>query len=355
MTLIDKSKPVLVTGATGYLAGWLVKKLLEEGLTVHASVRNPDRKDKTAHLEQIAAKAPGLIKYFKADLLDDGSYAEAMDGCQLVYHTASPFITAVKDPLKELVEPAVNGTANVLKQANKTSSVKRVVVTSSCAAIYTDANECKEAPNGELTEEIWNTSASLDYQPYSYSKTLAERKAWEIAGNQKRWDLVTINPCLILGPALNPSASKSESINILKQMGDGTMRIGAPNLGIGMVDIRDVAEAHYRAGFMPNAQRRYITCAHNTNILELCKELQPRYGDRYPLPKKAAPKWLLMLIGPLLNKAITPRYIRSNVNVPWKASNAKIRMDLKMEFRPMRETMEDAFESIIKEGMLKEK
>lgn len=355
MKTIDKSKPVLVTGATGYVAGWLVKKLLEEGITVHAAVRNPNNKDKTAHLDQLAAKSSGTIKYFKADLLDDGSYAEAMAGCELVYHTASPFISSVKDPQKELIDPAVNGTANVLAQANKTSSVKRVVLTSSCAAIYTDATDCQKAPNGELTEEVWNTTASLDYQPYSYSKTLAEKKAWDMAEQQQQWDLVTINPCLILGPALNTSASKSESINILKQLGDGTMRMGAPNLGIGMVDIRDVAEAHFRAGFTPEAAGRYISCAHNTNMLELAKSLQPKYGDRYPLPTKAAPKWLLMLVGPLINKAITARFIRNNVNVEWKANNSKIRKDLGMSFRPMQETMEEAFASIIEQGVLKAK
>ena len=130
---INRDKPILVTGATGYVAGWLVKKLLEEGLTVHAAVRNPDNKRKLAHLNEIAANTPGSIRYFKADLLEEGSYAEAMAGCGLFYHTASPFSTDVKDPQKELIEPAVMGTSNVLMSATQTPSVKRVVVTSSCA------------------------------------------------------------------------------------------------------------------------------------------------------------------------------------------------------------------------------
>ena len=185
---IDKTKPVMVTGATGYVAGWLVKRLLEDGITVHAAVRNPDNKHKTQHLDKLASELPGNIKYFKSDLMQEGSYAEAMEGCELVFHTASPYTLDVKDPQKELIEPALNGTKNVIEQANKTESVKRVVLTSSCAAIYTDANETAKAPNGELTEEIWNTTASLDYQPYSYSKTLAEKAAWNIAGKQDRWD-----------------------------------------------------------------------------------------------------------------------------------------------------------------------
>ena len=259
MTTVDKSKPVLVTGATGYVAGWLVKKLLEEGITVHAAVRNPDNEKKLAHLNELAANSPGEIKYFKADLLTEGAYTEAMQGCELVYHTASPFTTDVKNPQKELIEPAERGTANVLESANQTASVKRVVVTSSCAAIYTDAIDTQKAPNGMLTEDIWNTTASLDYQPYSYSKTLAEKKAWEMANQQTRWDLVTINPALVMGPPLNPEAVTSESFNILKQLGDGTMKMGAPKMGLGLVDVRDVAEAHYQAGFKPEAQGRYIT------------------------------------------------------------------------------------------------
>ncbi len=107
---IDISKPVMVTGATGYVAGWLVKQLLEKGLTVHAAIRNPDNAQKVAHLEALAAKSTGSIKYFKSDLLQKGSYAEAMKGCELVFHTASPFTNDFKDAQKELIEPAVKGT-----------------------------------------------------------------------------------------------------------------------------------------------------------------------------------------------------------------------------------------------------
>ncbi|MEL6562582.1 MAG: NAD-dependent epimerase/dehydratase family protein, partial [Bacteroidota bacterium] len=352
MTQIDKSKPVLVTGATGYVAGWLVKKLLEDGITVHAAVRNPDKQEKIAHLNAIAEKSSGSIKYFKSDLLTEGSYKEAMEGCELVYHTASPFTVNVKDPQKELIDPALNGTANVLNTANEVSSVKRVVVTSSCAAIYTDAIDCQKAPGGVLNEDIWNTTASIDYQPYSYSKTLAEKKAWEINKAQNRWDLVTINPCLVLGPALNPQVVTSESFNILKQLGDGTMKMGAPKMGIGLVDVRDVADAHYQAGYVPEANGRYITAGHNTDFLELGTVLQGKYGNRYPLPSKAMPKWLLMLVGPMANKLFTRDLIRNNVNVEWKADNSKIKKELGIRFKPMKTTMEDSFQALIDEKIL---
>lgn len=353
MISIDKSKPVLVTGANGYVASWLVKRLLEEGITVHAAVRSPENDKKVGHLKKLAENTNGELKLFKADLLTEGAYWEAMQGCELVYHTASPFITDVKDPQKDLIEPAEKGTENVLLSAKKTDSVKRVVVTSSCAAIYTDAIDCQKAPNGVLTEEIWNTTASLIYQPYSYSKTLAEKKAWEVADSQNQWDLVTINPCLILGPPLNPKDTTSESFRILKQIGNGTMKAGAPKMGLGLVDVRDVAEAHFQAGYTPKAKGRYITCGHNTDFLALGTTLLPKYGTQFPLPKKALPKWLLMIVGPMTNKLFTRKFIRNNVNVAWKADNSKIKSNLGISFKPMKETMEDSFQALIDEGILK--
>ncbi|MEX1132982.1 MAG: NAD-dependent epimerase/dehydratase family protein [Flavobacteriales bacterium] len=355
MTTIDRTKPVLVTGANGYVASWLVKRLLDDGLTVHAAVRNPKDDKKIAHLKKAAATSKGQIKFFASDLLTPGSYKEAMEGCELVYHTASPFTSDVKDAQKELIDPAVNGTANVLNSANAVSSVKRVVVTSSCAAIYTDAIDTVNAPGGRLTEEIWNTTASLEYQPYSYSKTLAEMKAWEIEKSQDRWDLVTVNMSLVLGPALNPGNTTSESINILKMLGGGEMKMGAPKIGIGLVDVRDVAEAHFKAGYTPSAKGRYITSAHATDFLEMGTVLLPKYGDRFPLPKKALPKWLLMVVGPFTNKLFTRSFIRKNVDVPWNADNSKIKKELGMSFRPMKETMEDSFQNLIDEGILNAK
>lgn len=353
MKKIDKSKPVLVTGANGYVASWLVKRLLEDGITVHAAVRTPDNDKKVGHLKEIAAQTNGTLKLFKADLLTEGAYQEAMKGCELVYHTASPFITDVKDPQKELIDPAVNGTANVLNSAKAVDSVKRVIVTSSCAAMYTDCIDTINAPEGKLTEKVWNTTASLDYQPYSYSKTLAEKKAWEITENQKQFDLITINMCLVLGPSLNVNANTSESMNILKMLGDGQMKMGAPKIGVGIVDVRDVAEAHYRAGFTPEANGRYITAAHETNFLAMGQTLAPKYGNKYPLPKKALPKWLLMLVGPFVNKLFSRKFLRNNVNVEWKADNSKIKKELKMSFIPLQKTMEDSFQVLIDGGVLK--
>lgn len=355
MTQIDKTKPVMVTGANGYVASWLVKKLLDEGLTVHAAVRDPGNEKKISHLKKAAENSKGKILFFKGDLMQPGSYKQAMQGCELVYHTASPFTTSVKDPQKELIEPAVKGTESVLLSAKETPSVKRVVITSSCAAIYTDCIDTVNAPGGRLTEDVWNTTASLEYQPYSYSKTLAEKKAWEITATQNQWDLITINMCLVMGPPLNPLETTSESFTLLKQMGDGTYKSGAPKLGIGVVDVRDVADAHYLAGFTSNAKGRYITSAHETNFYDIAQTLLPKYGDNFPLPKKVAPKFLLMIVGPFLNKLLTWQFIRNNIDIPWKADNSKIKKDLGITFRSLSETMNDSFQSLIDAGILKPK
>lgn len=346
MVEIDRSAPVLVTGATGYVAGQLVKKLLEEGLTVHAPVRDPNNGSKLKYLNALADQAPGSIKYFKADLLDNGSYAEAMAGCELVFHTASPFTVNVKDPQKELVDPAKLGTRNVLEQANHTDSVKRVVLTSSCAAIYGDNIDLESTPNGIFTEELWNTTSSLKHQAYSYSKTVAEKEAWKINESQSRWDLVVINPSLVIGPGINPN-STSESFNIVRQIGNGTMRTGAPRYGFGAVDVRDLADAHYLAGFTPSAKGRHIINGHNTDLFEMAKTLLPKYGKQYPIPKNALPKWLVWIAGPLLDKAMTREIVSRNINLPWKGDNSKSIKELGVKYRSLSESMNDFFQQLV--------
>jgi len=177
MVNIDKSKPVMVTGATGYVAGWLVKKLLDEGITVHAPVRDPNNKIKINHLQKLSDESGTEIKFFKADLLKKGSYEASMENCQVVFHTASPFTSKIKNPQKELIDPALKGTRNVLDSVNKSNTVKRVVLTSSVAAIVGDTKDIQDLPQKIATEKNWNVSSTLKHQPYSYSKTLAEKEA----------------------------------------------------------------------------------------------------------------------------------------------------------------------------------
>jgi len=353
MVQIDTSAPVMVTGATGYVAGWLVKRLLDEGLTVHAAVRDPGNEDKLKYLNEIADLTRGTIRYFKADLLDEGSYAEAMAGCAIVFHTASPFFLGARDPQKELVEPARLGTRNVLEEVNRTPSVRRVVLTSSCAAIYGDNADLADTPEGVFTEEQWNTTSSLDHQPYSYSKTVAEREAWTIHDKQDRWDLVVINPSFVIGPGINPYGT-SESFNLVKQFGDGTLKTGMPRIGMGVVDVREVAEAHLRAAFTATARGRYIISAHDSDFFELARCLADRYGEDYPIPRRAMPKWLVWLVGPLIDKSLTRKMVERNVDLPWRADNGKGIRELGMSYRPVEESITDFFQQMIDSGYLAE-
>lgn len=347
MTHIDITKPVMVTGATGYVAGWIVKKLLDEGFTVHAAVRNPENADSIRHLIQLSENAKGNIRIFKSDLLVEHSYDDAMAGCELVFHTASPFINKVKNPQTDLVDPALLGTANVLASAIRTPSVKRIVLTSSCAAIIGDAIDCQAYPKGTATEAQWNFTSTLKHQPYSYSKTVAERKAWEIANSQTQWDLVVINPSLVIGPGINLK-STSESENIVKMLGNGATKFGVPDLTIGAVDVRDVAEAHFNAGFLPHAKGRHIVSAEIVSFLNLGQILSHHFGSKYPFPKKNLPKSLLWLVAPLAG--FKRKMISNNIGYSWKVDNSKSIHELGVNYRPVKESIIEMFQQMIDKG-----
>lgn len=347
----DTSAPVLVTGATGYVAGWIVQRLLANGFTVHAAVRDPSNRDKLRYLDELEASAPGTLRYFASDLLEEGSYADAMRGCRIVFHTASPFTLRVEDPQKDLIEPAELGTRNVLEQANATPTVERVVVTSSCAAIYGDNADLADTDGPKLTEDDWNTTSSPTHQPYSYSKVLAEREAWKIAEAQDRWDLVVVNPSLVLGPAINPHAT-SESFTIVKGFGDGSMKSGVPDLAMGMVDVRDVADAHLAAAFTPSASGRYIVSGHDSTFPELVAILRERYGDAYPLPKRTMPKWLVWLVGPLVDDSVTRKFVSRNVGLPFHADHGKSVRELGMTYRPLAESITEMFQQMVDAGVI---
>lgn len=344
--------PVMVTGATGYVAGILVKKLLEAGVTVHAAVRDPENSEKLQYLDKAAADTGGTLKYFKGDLLVEGSYKEAMAGCQVVFHTASPFTLSVKDPQRDLVDPALLGTRNVLNSVNETESVIRVVLTSSCAAIYGDNVDLKDTPNNIFTEDIWNKTSSLTHSPYSYSKRVAEEEAWGINKKQNRWTLVVINPSLVVGPGLNPFAT-SESYSIVIQMGDGTLKAGVPNFGMGVVDVREVAEGHFNAAFNPEASGRYILSGHNSSFPEIASVLLEKYGNDYPIPRKTLPKWMVWLVAPMIDKSMTRKMISRNVGYPFRGDNSKSMTELGIKYRPLKESMEEFFQHLIDAGRFK--
>lgn len=350
MKTIDRTKPVLVTGGTGYLASWIVKQLLDDGLEVRTTVRNLAQKDKYAHLTALAVKSKGVLQFFEADLLKKGSFAEAMDGCELVIHTASPFkITGIKNAQKELVEPAMEGTRNVLDTVNATESVKRVVLTSSVASVFGDAIDILKTETGIFTEAYWNTTSSSEHQPYPYSKVQAEKLAWEMAEMQSRWDLVVINPGFIMGPSLTKRID-STSVEIMIQLATGKFKTGAPSGDMSFVDVRDTAKAHILAGFTPNASGRHICTSADKSFLEMADVIRAEHPE-LPLPKKFVPKWLFSLIAPFIG--FSRKYVKLNVGYDLRMDNSYIKKDLGMEFLPFGQTISDHFNQLVADGIIK--
>ena len=284
----DTSAPVLVTGATVYIAGWLTWRLLERGFTVHAAVRNPGLANQMAHVERMRRELPGTIQFFQADLLERGSYTRAMKGCGVVFHTASPLELVVRDPQRELIDPAVLGTHSVLESVNITDSVRRVVLTSSMVATYGDNADLGTLPGGKVNEEAWNTSSSPRHQPYAYSKTQAERTAWKLAEAQDRWQLVTINPGLVLGPCVSERVPEAFSFSVMKKFADGSMKTGAPPYELGVVDVRDVAEAHLRAAFIAGGEGPLSDVFRGENLHGRGTDPQAALWQRLPVPAPGA-------------------------------------------------------------------
>lgn len=332
------AKNILVTGGTGYIGSWVVKNLLEAGYTVRLTTRDKTRTSKFEHLTVIASESPGALEIYEADLLKEGSFDEPAEGYDAIIHMASPFTLRFDDPEKELVEPALSGTENVLMAANKTDSVKKVVLTSSVAAVHGDNIDMKEKGLKEFTEANFNTSSSVEHQPYSYSKVVAEKKAWEIYEKQNNWQLVVINPSFVLGPPLN-AITNSESLQFMQDMLSGKFYLGAPNLQFGFVDVRDVARAHLLALECGEAEGRYILAERTMSVYDLSKMIKQLFGKKYRLPLMRAPKFMLYLTGWMFG--LTRKFIKRNVGYFIKLNSTKSREKLGLKYRPLKETIVD--------------
>ena len=349
MGYINKEKPVLVTGGTGYIASWIVKYLLEEGFKVRTTVRDKNNMNKLAFLEDLNDQYKDKLTIFEADLLSEGSFDEVVQGCELVIHTASPFkIQGIKNAEKELIEPALQGTKNVLESVNNAVSVKRVVLTSSCAAIYGDNTDITYQKNRIFTEDDWNTSSSVQHNPYPYSKTVAEKEAWKKQQSQDKWSLVVINPGFVAGPSL-AKRKDSTSIDFLSSFLNGKYKAGIPDLWFAMVDVREVARAHIIAGTKEEAKGRHILVSESVNTTGISDILKENYGH-YPLPKGKLPKFLLYIFGPF--QGFSWKYVSRNVGIPIYFDNTYSKENLGIQYRPLRETINDQAEQLIRDGIV---
>jgi nucleoside-diphosphate-sugar epimerase len=332
------NKTVLVTGGTGYIGSWVTKMLLEKGYTVRLTVRNKSKKENYQHLIDIENNTDGKLELWEADLLSEGSFDAAAEGCSSVIHMASPFTLRFKDPQKELIDPALKGTRNVLNSATKSSSVKKVVLTSSVAAVHGDNIDMKELGLSEFTEEQFNYSSSLSHQAYSYSKVLAEKEAWKINKEQDKWKLIVINPSFVMGPSLSKT-SNSESLNFMKEMLSGKYYLGAPNLMFGFVDVRDVAKAHLLALEYESAEGRHILAERTVSVYGFSRLIKNIYGNKYKLPLMQSPKLMLYLVGWMFG--LKNKVIRRNVGYDIRLNASKSKEKLGLSYTKLENTIED--------------
>jgi len=337
------SKTILVTGGTGFIGSWVVKYLLEEGNTVRLTLRNKGNKAKYEFLESIAIKSGAKLEIWEADLLKEGCFDEAAAGCDMIYHLASPFILKFSDAEKELILPALKGTENVLNAATKSKTVKRIVLTSSVAAIFGDNADMKEQGLKEFTEANWNTSSSATHQQYSYSKTLAEKRAWEMEKSQSQWSLVVINPSFVIGPSLEKS-SNSGSLQFMNDLISGKYRMGAPNLEFSFVDVRDVAKAHILAAENTKTKGRFIIAAQELSMVELVKIIENAYPKKLKLPLMTAPKFSLFLVGWAFG--LSNKFIARNVGHNISINSTKSKVELGIDYYPIEESVKDMIKTL---------
>ncbi|KAH7836459.1 hypothetical protein Vadar_001588 [Vaccinium darrowii] len=281
------SKTACVIGGSGFVASTLIKLLLQKGYSVNTTVRDPDNHKKTSHLVEF--QSLGSLNIFKADLTDETSFDAPITGCDLVFHVATPVNFASEDPENDMIKPAIQGVQNVLKACAKAGTVKRVVLTSSAAAVTINTL------NGTgivMDESHWTdveflSSAKPPTWGYPASKTLAEKSAWKFA-EENNIDLVTVIPSLMAGvsPTIDVPSSAFLAmslitgneflINALKgmQMLSGSISIS---------HVEDVCRAHIFVAEKESASGRYNCCAINTSVPELAKFLKNRY-PQYNIP-----------------------------------------------------------------------
>ncbi|XP_068644405.1 anthocyanidin reductase ((2S)-flavan-3-ol-forming)-like [Aristolochia californica] len=281
---MSREKTACVTGANGYLGSLLVKQLLDKGYVVHATVRDPGNQAKVSHLLNL----PGSerLKIFRADLTIEGSFDDAVRGSDFVFHVATPVFIDSKEPENEMIKPAIQGTLDVLRTCAKTKTIKRVVLTSSSAAVTVHG---EEEHDRVTSEECWaDVEFLVSKKPrnwgYRVSKTLAEKEAWKFAA-ENQIDLISVVPVLTSGPSLTPDIP-NRVILALSLLTGNDLALKARQLicgSIPLVHVDDVCRAHIFLAEKESASGRYICCAANTSVPELAEFLSNTY-PQYIVP-----------------------------------------------------------------------
>ncbi|MCS7477135.1 SDR family oxidoreductase [Umezawaea endophytica] len=336
---------VLVTGASGFIAGYCVEELLRHGYAVRGTVRDVSRTEKVDHLTVLAAELGGRLDFVAASLDTDEGWAEAVAGCAYVLHVASPNPPAVPRDEDEVVRPAVDGTLRVLRAAAASGTVRRVVLTSSSSAIAAGRPEPKGSHH---TEQDWSVLENCS--PYEKSKTLAERAAWKFHDElpeSRRFELVVVNPSLVIGPLQRAEVTTSNEA--VQRLLDHTLP-AVPRISWSLVDVRDVALAHRLAMESPKAPgNRYLCAGPDIWMLDMAHVLAAEFGPRgFRVPTRRLPYWAMWLAArfdPTLRLAL------GFVGNPDRLSSRKAIDELGWTTRPAAESLRDTGQSLIDHGL----
>ena len=334
-------KTVLVTGGSGFLAGWCIVELVRRGYRVRTTIRTPSREPEVHAAIASEVDPGGHLSIHQADLTSDEHWPKVIEGCDYVLHVASPFpSTQPKDP-DELIVPAREGTLRVLRTALD-EGVKRVVLTSSIAAVRL----AKGAEARTLNESDWTDPTDESLTPYVRSKTYAEQAAWNLVRERGQEDrLAVVNPGAIIGPALHEDLSYSlQAIERLLRGGPGV-----PRLGFSFVDVRDVADLEIRAMTSPEAGgERFIAVTEFVWMADAGRILRERLGDAAAkVPTRTVPNFVVR------GMALFDGGIRSVVGGLGKRtdlSSEKARTTLGWSPRPVEDSIAETAESLIRHG-----
>lgn len=283
---------VLITGGSGFVGGHCILRALQAGYRVRTTLRSPEREAEVRATLKTGGAEPGkALSFAVADLTSDAGWPEAVAGCDYVLHVASPFPPVMPKNEDELIIPAREGALRLLRAA-RDAGVKRVVLTSSFAAI----GYGQRLTDKPFSEENWTNPEGKDVTAYVKSKTLAERAAWDfIAREGGDLELSVVNPVGVLGPVLGPDLSSS--IPLVQRLLERSMP-GIPPLSFGIVDVRDVADLHLRAMVSPAAKgERFLASAGDSiSLREIARVLRDRMGQAAErVPTKAMPGFLIRL------------------------------------------------------------
>lgn len=335
---------VLVTGGSGFVGSHVILQLLNAGCDVRTTVRSLTREASVrAMCKDAGADSSRRLAFFAADLERDDGWREAVGGCDYVIHVASPIPAAAPKHEDELIRPARDGALRVLKAA-RDAKVKRVVLTSSCGAVYY-GHPPQSAPFDETT---WTNTAG-EMSAYVRSKAIAERAAWDfLAGEGGALELSAINPTGIFGPVLSPVVSSS--IELVTRLLNGMP--GCPRLFFGVVDVRDVADLHLRAMTHPAAKgERFIASSGDLmSMLEIARVLKARLADAArKVPTRELPNWLVRFAS-RFDRNLEP--LVPLLDSTRRATSAKAQRLLGWQPRPPGDAIVATAESLIKFGVV---